>query len=115
MSITVTIPNWHPTTTNQLLGNHWAVSAKRKKADCNLIRTYLHHHKPATQKRRVSLTIVLGKGQRGADVDAYWKVLLDGIVQSFQLVDDSKNWCELDPVKFERGDIATIITLEDIA
>lgn len=113
--ITVKIPNWHPSTTNQLLGaGHWAVAAKRKKSDCNLIRTYFHHLKPASKKRRVSLIIVLGKGQRGGDVDAYWKVTLDGLVQSFQLVDDSKNWCEIAPVKFERGDVATIIELEDM-
>lgn len=112
--ITITIPNWHPMTINQLISTHWAISAKRKKVDCNLIRTYFHHLPAATKKRRVSLTIVLGKGQRGADVDAYFKVLLDGLVQSFQLVDDSKKWCELAPVKFERGDIASIIMLEDM-
>lgn len=111
--ITIKIPNWYPTPLNKLLG-HWTVSAKRKKADSKLLITYMHHLKPATKKRRVSLTIVLGKGQRACDPDAYFKSLLDGLVHSGQLKNDSKNWAELAPVKFLRGDMATIIELEDM-
>lgn len=112
--ITVKIPNFHPTALNKLMGVHWSISHKRKKGDANIIRAYYHHMKPATKKRLVSLTIVLGKGQRGCDPDAYFKSALDALVQAGQLVDDSPKWCELASVVFERGDMATIIALEDM-
>lgn len=111
--ITVKIPNWRPALLNEIMG-HWTVSAKRKKADRNIVRTYLHHLKPAITKRRLTVTIVLGKGQRAFDVDAPWKSLLDAIVISGQLVDDSGKWVEIMPLKFERGEMATIIELEDM-
>ena len=109
--IKIQIPNWHPTPLNKLLGD-WRVSSKRKKADRNLIACYTHHLPKAGQKRRVTLTIILGKGQRGCDPDAYWKSLLDALVHAGQLNDDSPKWCELAPVQFERGQMGAIIEME---
>ena len=114
MSITIRIPNWHPTFLNQLINVHWAVANKRKKADSRLICTYMHHLPPATKKRRVKLAIILGKGQLAADPDAYQKSLGDALVHAGQLKNDSHLWVEWAPVKFLRGEMMTIIELEDI-
>lgn len=112
--ITVNIPNWHPTPLNKLINAHWTVASKRKKADSRLIATYMHHLPPATKKRRVTLTIVLGKNQRACDPDSYQKSIGDALVHSGQLKNDSHLWVEWAPVRFERGDMATIIQLEDM-
>jgi Holliday junction resolvase RusA-like endonuclease len=112
MSVKITIPNWHPATVNQLLG-HWSIAHRRKKADCNIIRCYTQHLEKAEVKRLVRLTIILGKGQRTCDPDAYWKSLLDALVQAGQLVDDSVKWCVYEYPSFERGEMATIIELFD--
>lgn len=115
MNKTITIPNWHPTPLNKLIGGHWGSASKRKKADRNIITCYTHHLPKAHGKRRVTLTITLGKGQRGCDPDAYWKSLLDALVHAGQLVDDSPKWVELAPVIFNRSQVASTIQLEDIA
>jgi len=110
----VTIPNWHPVTLNTIINNHWSVGHKRKKADARIIATYFAHLPKAVGKRRVSLCIILGKGQRAADPDAYHKSLLDALVKCGQLVNDSYKWVELAPVKFIRGEMSTVILLEDL-
>jgi Holliday junction resolvase RusA-like endonuclease len=110
--ITITIPNWHPTPLNKLINGHWAIAAKRKKADRNLIYCYTRHLPEATKKCRVHVAIILGKGQRACDPDAYWKSLNDALVHAKMLVNDSHKWVELMPIKFTRGEMATIIRLE---
>lgn len=112
---TITIPNWRPNLLNELLAVHWSKAAKRKKASGNIVRCYTAHLPKATVKRRVKLHVVLGKGQRQFDVDAPWKDLLDALVKAGMLVDDSPKWAEIVPVEFSRGDMAAVITLEDLA
>jgi hypothetical protein len=112
----LTIPGWHPNTVNQLLRSV-RERIRLKKADRQLIATYarLAGIPPAAGKRRVSLCITLGPGQRAADPDAYWKSLLDALVQCGQLVDDNRQGCELGEVAFERGgERKTTIMLEDL-
>lgn len=111
---TIHILDWHPTPLNKLLG-HWARSSKLKKLDRGVIAYYFADIPKAAGKRRVSLEIVLGKGQRACDPDAYWKSLLDALVHAGQLVNDSPKWVELAPVKFSRSIAGATITLEDIA
>ncbi len=111
---TVTIPNWHPARLNQLIGNRFK-AARLKKADRELILHYLRNVPSAEGKRRVSVTIVLGKGQRGGDPDCYNKSLLDSLVYWKKLVDDNRQGVELAPLRFERADKpATILELEDM-
>ena len=112
---TIKIPNWRPTPLNQIMGAHWAVGHKRKKADANIIRCYTRHLPTAECKRVVSLKMILGKGQRKFDDDAPWKSLLDALVQAKMLVDDSPKWCAFTAPEYERGEMPyTIITLTDI-
>lgn len=116
-SFTITIPHWHPTPQNAWHGTHWAVRAKAKKADREMIAVYFWDAPVALTKRRLTLTIVLAPGKRGGDPDCYWKSLLDGLSACGALVDDNRKWVELMPVVYERGDAVTWgsrITLEDI-
>jgi len=108
------IPDWHPARLNQLLG-HWAVAAGRKARDRETIARHceLCGVTRAMVKRRVTLVIGLAAGQRGGDVDAYWKGLLDSLVQTGAIKNDSPAWVELAPVAYTRGVMGTTIILED--
>ncbi len=65
--------------------------------------------------RRVHLAITLKKGQRAPDTDAFWKSTLDALVATRLLKDDSRTWCVLDPVEFQRGtEKETTIELTDL-
>lgn len=113
----VRIDKWHPTRLNQLITCHWATAGKRKKHDQQIISlSVLGAAVPkATRRRRVSLEITLAPRQRAADPDAYWKSTLDALVKCGALVNDSRVWCELGPVEFQRGTVAsTVIKLEDL-
>lgn len=110
------IANWHPAKINTLLSLHWAKRQKIKAADRNIIFTYFKNVPVATCKRRVELFIGLGHRQRGGDPDAYWKSLLDALVQAELLIDDSKEYVELAPVQYYRNgeESETLIILSDI-
>jgi Holliday junction resolvase RusA-like endonuclease len=113
----IDIPNWHPTPLNKLLG-HWRTSAKRKKQDREMVWAYSKQAKiplNSSTKRSIELTIVLGPKQRACDPDAYWKSCLDALVHAMAIWDDSHEYCELLPIKFERGTRkATRILLRDV-
>jgi hypothetical protein len=114
---TVTIPRFHPARLNQLLGNYHA-AGRRKAADRAMIGYYCDHYQvpEAKVRRRVSLTLQLGYRMRGGDPDAYWKSVLDALVNCGRLVDDRKEWVELAPVRYERADeFGTILSLEDVS
>lgn len=113
----IQIDNWHPPRLNEWAGCHWSVGAKLKlQAKLTVRIAGLNACIPlAVCKRRVSLRITLAPRARGGDPDAYWKSLLDALVQGGYLVDDSKEWVELGPVEYDRGERrATTITLEDL-
>ena len=76
---------------------------------------YCDHLPTAQGKRRVSLHIILKKGQRAADPDAYAKSVGDALVAAYMLVDDNRQHVEWAPVTFARAiNWGTQITLEDI-
>lgn len=114
----IEMPDWHPSPLNKLLG-HWRLPAKRKKQDREMVWAYVKQAKiplDSQTKRSIELTIVLGPKQRACDPDAYFKSLCDALVHAMAIWDDSREYCELQPVKFERGARkATRIVLRDIA
>ena len=113
---TLTIIGWTPTPLNQLLGNHWKAH-RLKKADREVIIWAQHCVRlpTAVTRRRVSLQIVFGKGQRRCDPDAYWKTVNDALVHAKLLVNDNPRWCQLGSVDVSREETAaTRILLEDI-
>jgi hypothetical protein len=113
----VRIDGWQPTTLNTLTNCHWATRNRLKKHDAAIIKvSCLGADVPqAETARRVSLEIVLGPRQRGADRDAYWKTTLDALVKCGALVDDSPAWCELGEVTYRRGERrGCVIVLENL-
>jgi hypothetical protein len=65
--------------------------------------------------RRVTITIINGPGQRGADPDAYAKAVGDALVTCGALRNDSRFWVEWMPTRYERGAReGSRIRLEDI-
>lgn len=69
----------------------------------------------ATTKRRVSLQLIYGKGERKHDPDAFWKSVLDALVHAGALKNDTDRWVEVAPVVYGRAERReTIITLEDL-
>jgi hypothetical protein len=117
MSWTVTIPGWHPTPLNKLLECHWAKRGRLKKADYQVLALWCRLAKvpEAAGKRVVRLHVVLGKGQRSPDPDAFGKVLLDGLKACGAIRDDNRQWVECPPPTFSRAkEKATVITLEEV-
>lgn len=116
----IDIPDWTPTPLNKLLGS-WYKRNRLKQADYKVIWAYSLGKDgkvivPYKQvKRSVELIVTLAPGQRAPDPDSLWKVILDGLVKCYALWNDSPKWCELLPVKFERGERkATLIVLKDL-
>jgi hypothetical protein len=94
------------------------VAARRKKADAQMIAVYGRSIPKAVGKRRVDLEIILKPKQRGGDVDAYNKSLLDGLVRCGLLVDDNRQHVELSQPTYSRGtekDWGARIVLEDVS
>lgn len=117
MTWRVTIPNWRPCPDNKLAGGiHWAVRAKRKRQDADMVAVYCWDRAPkATGKRRVRLEIVLSGRQKQVDPLAYCKSLFDALVKCGMLVDDSIEWVEFGGVTFTRGEkTSTTIILEEL-
>jgi len=122
---TAEIPEWHPCRLNELLKLHWASAGRRKKRDYAVVALFMSGAAKAISqrstkgtRRRVSLKLILRPRQRAGDADAYWKVLLDGLVRCGMLVDDSRTWCEVTPVEYERGTAktwGTVITIEEVS
>jgi Holliday junction resolvase RusA-like endonuclease len=67
----------------------------------------------ATGKRRVDLKLM---GQKPGDPDNRLKSLLDSLVESKLLIDDSAQWCEIGKIEVvpRRYDKVTEITLTDL-
>ena len=136
---TVTIPDWIPTPLNRLMRNRYA-AARLKKRDTRMVSFYAlavpcvalcksekvarkavgisgpQKNDPEPCRRRVRLAIQLAPKQRGCDDDAFYKTVLDALVNCGLLVDDSRTWCEpVLPIVWSRGErMATTIVLEDI-
>ncbi len=114
---TLEIPGWMPVPLNKLTGRHWGPGHRRKKHDKEVIAlaVALCGIPPATRRRRVSLTVVLGKGDRSPDPDALHKSLRDALVACGALKNDSTKWVEGDDPRFARGrELVSFVTLENV-
>jgi Holliday junction resolvase RusA-like endonuclease len=113
---TINIPRWHPAPLNKLMKGHWANGHQLKKVDRAMVAAYVSGVPKATGKRRVSLHIILDKGQRACDPDSYQKSLNDALGRAGMLVDDNRQHVELAPVTFLRDPKAwgSVIQLEDL-
>lgn len=116
----IEIPNWHPVRLNQFTDRHWTVRSRMKKRDRNVVAAYvLKAGAPrAAGRRRVSLEVLLKKGQRAPDEDAYWKGLCDCLNHAGMLTDDNREGVQLGEIRYTRSPDAThgtTIILEDVA
>lgn len=102
-SVDFFIERWHPAKVNQLLSGHWSKGHRLKKRDREMVWAYAQGTPKASAKRRLELTIVLQKGQRGGDVDAYHKSTLDALKHAGLILDDNRQGVELLPILYERG------------
>jgi len=113
----IVIPQWHPARLNAIVDRGWHRGAKLKKRDREIVAGYTAGIPRPSGRRKVSLRIVLAKGQRAPDVDAYWKSTLDSLVRAGVLVDDNRNGCQTGDVEFLRSPDAThgtTIIVEDV-
>jgi Holliday junction resolvase RusA-like endonuclease len=115
----IVIPNWQPARLNQFADKSWHVRSRLKAADKNMVAHYARQADvaPPEGRRKVSLVVVLRKGQRAPDTDAYWKSLLDALVKAGVLIDDNRNGCLTGDVEFQRSrddGCETTIIVEDV-
>jgi hypothetical protein len=103
-----------PPTLNQLMRGHIRTRIRLGKQFRAVVAGRWRGPK-ATGKRRVSIEIVLGPRQRGADPDAFFKAVGDSLVKCGALKDDTRHGVEWGPVTYSRGpEQGTVIILEDI-
>ena len=113
---TMEIPGWHPVELNKLIG-HRMKTASLKKHDCKIVcdAVVAYGIPRATVKRKLDLTLIYTAGDRTRDKDAYWKSLLDALVHSGALFNDSRHWVDYDKPRYARGDVkTTFITLQEM-
>jgi hypothetical protein len=113
---TMEIPGWRPAALNTLLGNRMK-SASLKKHDREIIcRAVLAYGIPkATVLRSVRMTLIYTAGERTTDPDSHSKSLLDALVHSGALFNDSRHWVDYDKPRYARGDVkTTFITLQEM-
>ncbi len=117
MTWKLVIPNWIPVALNRYVGQHWSIGRRLKKIDRHLIMFYavLHRFPPATGPREVSMLITLQGRDKERDPDSMFKSVNDALVHASLLVDDSRRWCKLGDVSFQRGEQrATTISLTEL-
>ena len=113
----ITIPWWRPASLNELLrGGRWGarkLKARDRRVVCDFAR---YATVPAPEgRRRVSLRIVLPKGQRRWDIDALQKSTLDACTHAGLIRDDGPKWAEWGRVDYVRGErLSTTIIIESI-
>ncbi len=115
MAVTeITIEKWRPARLNEFVGKHWSMGAKLKKLDRTIVFAHSTTKPKAEEKRRVDVHMVLGPRQKESDPDSRWKSLLDALVFSKMLIDDTGMYVQLGDVTYSRGEPKTIITLTDM-
>lgn len=109
------LPFWRPTLDNQLIGVHWAIAAKRKAADAEVI--YAACLAEGVTRplgcRRVRAWIIQPRG-RWPDGPAPLKALNDALTTAGAIVDDSDRWLAWEKPGYERGALGTVIEIKDI-
>lgn len=111
------LPHFTPATLNALMRGKLRTRINRGKGDRELVCYYAAQSgiPKATGKRRVSLEVTLGPRQRRADVDAYWKGMLDSLQHAGLIVSDDWAWCVIGDLTYHRGpERCTVVVLEEI-
>ncbi len=111
----VTVPNWLPCRTNELMSATPKKRHRLRRADDAMVATYCRMAEvpKATGPRIISLEITLAPKQR-ADRDCFWKSVLDSLVNCQALLDDRSDYCRTGEVTVIRGrERCTVIVIEE--
>lgn len=112
----VVVPGWRPPTVNALFRGTFR-DRMRLEASCKRVvgkACAEHGVAPALARRRVSLSIGLGPGQREFDRDAPYKALFDALVACGALTCDRCEGVEIGTLDFYRSPKGvTTIVIED--
>lgn len=114
---TMDIAGWHPAPVNKLLTSHWSKAGKMKRVDKFMIKDVAMAYgiPVATVKRRVELYLVYAPKERAVDPDASWKSLLDALVGSGIIKNDSHVWVDYaSPVVMRGPHRRCFITIQDV-
>lgn len=110
----VEIPGWRPAFASELKC-HPMIAARLKKRDARVVAKACRVYgvtRPVG-RRKVAFLIVNRYGGF-PDPDAPLKSGLDALKTAGAIVDDSDRWCSWDKPTFGRGDLRTVLTIEDI-
>lgn len=111
------IPRWHPPSLNSVRNRPWHAEYRAKRNMRDLLAAYfiMAGGEFATGKRRVSLTLVMGKGQRRCDRSNLTKLLNDAMKAARIIKDDGPKWLEESEIQYTRGaEWGTRIVVEDL-
>ena len=112
----VVIPGWRPPSLNSLMRGNLRARMRIEKGCHRVVGQACREQgvPPATARRRVSLSIGLGPGQREFDRDSPYKALFDSLVACKALVSDRVAGVEIGYLEFYRArqGITTIILEE---
>lgn len=119
---TIVVPGWRPSSVNELFRGRRRDRIGRAKRDriviANAAADAVCRGVPLAgecERRRVTMTVRLGPGDRVLDVDSLWKSCLDGLVGVRLLAGDTPYLAEIAPVLWERGsELRTTIVLEPL-
>lgn len=112
------IPDWVPTSTNQLLG-HWGAAARKKKLDREMIWAHCAHIPKAEKKRTLRVRLYINGKGRSPDPDNIQKSLHDALKKNGLIVDDSDKWLlamqpEIIRPALSKGTEIFLMDMEDI-
>jgi len=111
------LPTWHPPSLNVVRRQHWSKESRIKSAIAeHLYYTCMQAKVTAAQgKRRLALTLVMGKGQRCIDRSNLGKLLLDPCVWIGMIRNDSPRWLSEPEAVYERAaEWGTRIDVSDV-
>lgn len=116
------IPGWTPPSLNTILGKHFAIRTRIKRACDDMVAVYLRDVPKVTEtyrpKRRLLITVRWTRKGNLPDPDNLNKILLDSVKKCGRIVDDSIAWLDCPTpvvVRCEKGmPHSTTLEFEDL-
>ncbi len=118
----VNIPGWTPPSLNTILGKHWSIRTRIKRACEDMVAIYVRDVPKVTEayqpRRRLLVTVRWVRKGKLPDPDNLLKVLLDSVKKCGRIVDDSVEFLECPMpvvVRCEKGQLpSTTLIFSDI-
>lgn len=104
------IPDWHPPRKNVYnRGATYQARAARRRVmrlhTARMVDAYMHAYKvpKADGKRRIQITVVMGKGKRAGDPDGYQECINDAMQDAGLILNDNHHKSEILQPKIDRA------------